>query len=316
MLDQFRIARYRFVLQAVEPMEFPPYKGSALRGGFGYALKRMACRSASGKCVECREYEHCAYGYIFETRPPSDSEVLRTHQAVPRPFVFETQPDGKSKYQPGEEIAFRLVVIGKGIEHLPHFILAFKALGEEGLGRGRGRFHLKGVWGLDPLGPWETLIYDGASDALRNADMSTGIDGVEQAAARLPENTATVCFQTPTQIKHAGRIVQEPAFHVLTRSIIRRLSSLYYFHCGERWETDYKGLIEKAEQVEVVKANLRWEDWERYSERQQHRIGMGGLMGRVEYAGPVADFRSLLVIGSLIHVGKKTVFGNGQFVVE
>ena len=36
----------------------------------------------------------------------------------------------------------------------------------------------------------------------------------------------------------------------------------------------------------------------------------------VEYAGPVADFRSLLVIGSLIHVGKKTVFGNGQFVVE
>ncbi len=171
MLDRLRIARYRFVLEAIEPMTLPPYRGSTLRGGFGHALKRIACRNPGEQCKTCRAYEHCAYGYVFETRPPSDAEVLRTHQAIPRPFVFEAQREDKARYLPGEEVPFGLVLVGQGIEHLPHFILAFKTLGEEGLGRGRGRFRLKGVWACDPLGPWETLIYDGASDALRNGDM-------------------------------------------------------------------------------------------------------------------------------------------------
>lgn len=315
MLDRLRIARYRFELEAVEPMRLPPYKGSTLRGGFGHALKRIACRHPSEKCASCREYEHCAYGYVFETRPPSDAEVLRTHQAVPRPFVFEARREEKTEYEPGETVIFGLVLVGQGVEHLPHFILAFKTLGEEGLGSGRGRFRLKGVWSCDPLGPWETLIYDGASDALRNVDTSIGIQEIEKAAAGLGEEAVTVRFLTPTQMKHAGQIVQEPAFHVLARNVIRRLSSLYYFHCGERWDADYRDLIERAKRVGIAEADLEWEDWERYSGRQGRRIGMGGLTGGVRYAGKIAEFRPLLVIGSLVHVGKKAVFGNGQFEV-
>jgi hypothetical protein len=315
MLDRLRIARYRFVLEAVEPMGFPPYRGSTLRGGLGHALKRIACQNPGGDCKVCPDYARCAYGYIFETRPPADSEVLRTHQAIPRPFVFEVQRDDKGAYRPGEEIPFGLVLIGKGIDHLPHFILAFKDLSEEGLGRGRGKFRLKGVWACDPLGPWEALIYDGESDTLRNLNRSIGIEEVEEAAAELSEVALTVHFRTPTRMKHVGEIVRQPVFHVLARNIIRRLSSLYYFHCGKRWETDYKGLIKRAKRVGMVDADLHWEKWKRHSGRRQRWIDMGGLLGDVNYAGPLADFRSLLVIGSLIHVGKKTVFGNGQFTV-
>lgn len=316
MLDLLRIARYRFVLEAIEPMSLPPYKGSTLRGGLGHALKRIACRNPGGQCTACQQYERCAYGYVFETRPPSDSEVLRTHQSVPRPFVFEVQRDDKGKYCPGEEIRFGLVLVGEGINHLPHFILAFKALGEEGLGRGRGRFRLNSVWARDPLEPWETLIYDGESDALRNLDRSIGIDEIREVSDQISEDGLVVQFQTPTRMKHAGQIVKQPIFHVLIRNIVRRLSSLYYFHCGEQWETDYRGLIERAKQVRIADADLRWEDWRRYSARQRHWIEMGGLVGSVRYAGAVAEFRSLLMIGSLIHVGKKTVFGDGQFSVS
>lgn len=315
MLDRLRIASYRFVLESIEPMSLPPYKGAALRGGFGQAFKRMACVQPGSRCDACQQTARCAYSYVFETPAPPDSEVLRTHEAVPRPFVFEPPLDDKTEYEVGDELAFGLVLIGRGIDYLPYFILAFKALGDVGLGRGRARFRLKQVWARDPLGPWETLIYDGPSDALRNVEMTAGIAEIEQAAAALPDHELSVRFLTPTCLKHGGEMVREPAFHVLVRALLRRVSSLYYFHCGERWEADYKGLIEQAQTVETVEATVSWQGWKRYSSKQERRIDMGGLVGRLRYAGPLADFRSLLVLGSVVHVGKGCVFGNGKYVI-
>ncbi len=316
MLNRLKIAKYHFVLQAVEPIHLSFHKGSSLRGGFGGAFKRIVCRELSGCSQKCKWPEQCAYGYVFETSPPPGSEVLRTHQAVPRPFVFEVLPDNKIEYRPGEELAFRLVLIGQGITYLPFFILAFKALGQEGLGKGRGRFRLKEVWTLDPLGPWKALIYDGPSDALRNIDMSIGITEIEVAGSRLPEDEITIRFLTPARIKHAGKIVSELPFHILIRSIIRRLSSLYYFHCGQRWETDYRSIIEATKIIETEQMNFSWQAWRRHSGRQRRLIEMGGIIGTGRYIGPLAEFRRLLVIGSMVHVGKGTVFGNGQFEIE
>jgi len=85
---------------------------------------------------------------------------------------------------------------------------------ERGLGPGRGRFRLEQVWARDPLGPWETLIYDGPSDTLRTVAMTAGMTDIERAAAALPEQDVTIHFLTPTEIKHDGQIVHEPAFHM------------------------------------------------------------------------------------------------------
>jgi hypothetical protein len=315
MLDNLRIAKYRFVLEATEPIYLPPYKGSALRGGFGLTFKRMACRKPNGCPKACEQPGECAYGYVFETSPSADAEVLRTHEAVPRPFVLQAPWDDKTEYQAGEQLEFGLVLVGQGITYLPYFILAFKALGEEGVGRGRGCFQVKEVWALDPLGPWKSLVYDGASDALRNVDMSIGIAQIEATASRLSPQEISVHFLTPARIKHTGEIVSELPFHVLLRTIMRRVSSLYYFHCGQRWETDYRGMIEAARTIETMQVDLQWQEWQRHSGRQQRQIAMGGVVGTVRYAGPLEAFRPLLVTGSLIHVGKGTVFGNGQFEV-
>ena len=42
-LDHFKLACYELTIHPVEPLELPPYKGSALRGGFGHTFKRLAC---------------------------------------------------------------------------------------------------------------------------------------------------------------------------------------------------------------------------------------------------------------------------------
>ncbi|HIC93763.1 MAG TPA: CRISPR system precrRNA processing endoribonuclease RAMP protein Cas6, partial [Anaerolineae bacterium] len=124
-------------------------------------------------------------------------------------------------------------------------------------------------------------------------------------------------FLTPTRLKYNGRFLEDaPPFHVVVRTLLRRISSLSYFHCGRRWETDYRGWIERAQEVETETAEVRWVDWERYSTRQRQRMNLGGIRGRVTYAGELPPFLPLLRLGELIHVGKGATFGNGQYRME
>ena len=316
MLDQLRLAQYRFVLEMTEALELPPFWGSTLRGGFGHVFKRIACRQPGEDCRACAEYDRCAYGYVFETRPPAGSEVLRKHEAVPRPFVFKVPADSSLTYNTGDTLEFGLLLVGQGVSYFPYFVLAFKALGDEGIGHDRARFRLKQVWAHDPFGPWETLIYDGDSDALRNQDHSIGMAEIEAAANQLSPDAVTLELLTTMRIKVAGTIARELPFQLLIRNIVRRLSSLAYFHCGQRWETDYRALVANAGGGRTTHSDLHWVQWERWSSRQQQRIPMSGLVGEVRYTGSIADYRTLLVIGSVIHAGKNTAFGNGQFSVK
>lgn len=52
-LAGLRFARFQFRLQARERLLLPPYKGSALRGGFGEVFRRIACPSANRDFDEC-----------------------------------------------------------------------------------------------------------------------------------------------------------------------------------------------------------------------------------------------------------------------
>jgi len=95
--------------------------------------------------------------------------------------------------------------------------------------------------------------------------------------------------------------------------LLGRISSLSYFHCGQRLEVDFRGLIDQAAAVQIATAETHWEDWERFSTRQKKRIAMGGLVGRVTYQGDLGPYLPLLSAGEFIHVGKGNVFGNGQY---
>lgn len=313
-LPDIHLARYRFELDLLEPVHLPPFKGSALRGGFGHTLKRLTCYHSRGRCDECGMGNDCVYGYLFRTSPPDDSEVLSNLTEVARPFVIQPPLDPRETFEPGDSLEFHVVLIGRGIAYLPYFVLVFQQLGDAGLGRTRGNFVLQQVTALG-LGD-DRPIFDAADGTLYDCDLSAGPADLNALAATLPTDRLTIDFVTPTRLKHHGRWMHEgPPFHVLVRRLLDRVSSLSYFHCGQRWEIDFRGWIDRAEQVELVDAGTGWVDWSRYSGRQNQRVRMGGLVGPATYAGDLAPFRPLLALGELIHVGKGTVFGNGWFRV-
>lgn len=312
--ESLRLAIYRFSLSPLEPMELPPYKGAVLRGGFGATFKRLVCIQRNpNACTPCKLGNVCPYGYIFETSPPEGSQVLRTLSDVPAPFVLEPPLDGRTRYEPGESLDFDLVLVGRGIQYLPYFLVVFQELGQAGLGRRRARYQVERVAAIDPLTDEETTIYAGGGDLVAGQGPSLSSPGLAGRAATLPTDRLTLRFLTPTRVKYQDRYTAQPDFHVIIRSLLRRISSLVYFHCGQLWETDFRSIITAAEAVETAEMAVEWIDWERYSGRQKRRMNLGGFVGEMTYQGDLAGFRSLLVLGELVHVGKATVFGNGKY---
>jgi len=307
----------RITLRAKDPLQLPPYKGSTLRGGFGAVFKETVCVVDHRDCARCLLRSRCAFPYVFDTPVPEDAARLRKYLAAPHPFVFLPPLEEKTLYSPGEMLSFDLTLIGKGADFLPYFIYTFERLGEKrGLGKGRGQFAVESVTWLSPEGE-EVQIYSGAEKMLRNSFRPITIRDLPPL--HLPSlhfPLVTLHFLTPTRLLYAEALTPTPEFHMLIRTLLRRLSNLAYFHCGAELDLDFRGLIAAAEQIETVHSDVHWYDWERYSARQGTRMKLGGFIGNVTYQGDLDLFLPLLRLGEAVHVGKGTSFGLGKYVMR
>lgn len=312
-----RVARYRIELEAgPQGLLLPRYKGSTLRGGFGRVFRRICCAQRQDECHGCLLQESCPFAYVFETAPPAGAQALRNLENIPRPFVIEPPLETQQEYKPGDKLSFHLVLIGKGIQFLPYFIVSLDELGHVGIGKGRRPYLLRTVnfVGLDGA---EKTIFSASDRTVR--DPGTSLAGAEILGKTTPSvknNQLQVRLLTMTRLKHGNRFVTSLPFHVLIRGLLRRTSSLMYFHHGEELDVDFAGLIQRAEQVQTLSEDTQWVDWDRYSGRRDVRITLGGLVGTVRYAGDVDEFWPLLKIGEYVHVGKGAVFGMGQYRIE
>ena len=314
--------QFIFRLTARESIILPAYKGSTLRGGFGYAFKRVVCAIRNKECSDCILKEKCVYSYVFETPPPSDTKIMRKYKAAPHPFVIEPPPERRRGFKPGDEITFGLTLIGRAIDYLPYFVYTFDELGKIGIGKGKARYELKEVH-CDGK-----QIYDSETKTLKSfeaASLDVGIPtfphsgGFAEAKEKggkggFLSKQLTLNFLTPTRILYDSHLTIDLEFHILIRNLLRRLSLLYYFHCnGDLSEWDFKGLIEQAKDVKVKEKKLRWYDWERYSGRQETRMKMGGFVGEITFEGDIKSFMPLIKAGEVLHVGKGTGFGLGKY---
>lgn len=321
--QKLTISRFQFNLLPLEEIHLPIYKGSTLRGGFGHAFKRVVCIQKGKQCNDCMVKSTCVYSYIFETFPPDDTEILRLYKNVPHPFVIEPPLTSQRIFKKGEEITFTLVLIGKTIQYLPYFIYTFDELGRIGLGRGKGKFHLKSVTseieGAGGDGNSENagdngIIYSDENKTLHNHFRV--MTAKEISDSNNSPSEIKIEFLTPTRMVFDGRLVGRLEFHHMIRTLLRRVSSLSYFHCGELLELDCKALIEKAENIKCTDRDLRWYDWQRYSARQETKMKMGGLIGNAVFEGDLEEFMTLIALGEFIHVGKGTAFGLGKYKIR
>jgi hypothetical protein len=309
-------SRYRVSLIAKEPLDLPSYLGSTLRGAFGHAFRRIACPAPNGACPIPSE---CPYHLIFETAPPPGSEVLRTHEEIPRPFVIAPAPGpapptaepGRQRFDPGDEVFFELILIGRAQALFPYFVVALREL--DRIGRGRRTVELHRIEALPAVGGEARIVYEAADNLVRGA--ADGITLEECAALALPQGRLTLEFLTQTRLKHEGGFIRRPAFQVVFRRLLGRLSSLARFHCGAPLDVDFRRLIAEAAAIRLVQDETKWTRWQRYSSRQDRRMEWEGIIGRASYEGDLAPFWKFLKFGELVHLGHGATFGLGKYRV-
>lgn len=326
-MERFSFSRFTLTIKAETPLFLPAYKGSTLRGGFGHAFRKVVCVFRDRPCGDCLLQEKCVYSWTFETPIPKEAQMMRKYTSAPHPFVIEPPADDGKNYQRGDDLSFGLILIGRAIDYLAYYIYTFEELGKMGIGRSKGKYQLTEVAeeGLalpaptapsPPAGegeylPRKKIIYRGEDKMLSGTN---GPVRWPEIIGSLPPPRVRLSFLTPTRIKYENSLTNDLEFHVLFRNLLRRISLLSYFHCDYKLDDrGFKDLIEQARDVRTINQKLHWHDWERYSNRQETRMKMGGVMGEITYEGDLTPFWPYIRLGEYVHVGKGSSFGLGKY---
>ncbi|OEG00224.1 hypothetical protein BHF71_05795 [Vulcanibacillus modesticaldus] len=313
LISKFKLAKFTAIYEVGdEGIYLPEYKGSTLRGAFGQSFKQIGC-----DCAGAKHNDGCVYSYVFETKPIMNFQVINKSKDIPRPFVFETIYDPRTYFSPGERIYFSFTLYGKAIDYLPYFVVSLQEMGRYGLGKHRRRLYLRQIFQVNVNGDFENLVYDGTKYKIYSDwNYLLGAEIVDHFNFDLNQDNVLIHFISPTRIKSKGNYINTaPSFEELIKAIIRRFSSIIFFHQDLSLQMDYSEFFKSASSVKLEEYKTNWLDWERYSNRQKDRIKLGGIVGKALYAGEVTEFIDWLAIAEWIHVGKNPVFGLGKIKV-
>lgn len=95
-----------------------------------------------------------------------------------------------------------------------------------------------------------------------------------------------------------------------------RIIVLNHFFCNGALLEHYTPDTAATPHFTVEKKSLRWVDLERYSNKQQGKMKMGGVIGSITFRGPLAPYLPVLRVGEHIHAGKGTSFGFGKYRID
>jgi len=283
----------------------------------------------------------CIYSYVFETPLPQELVTIVSSGNVtsnaPHPFIIEPPEEEQQYYGPDDLLNFHVILIGKAIEYFPYFLFTFDELGRIGLGKGKGRYQLESAYSIGARA--EVLVYTGSERRFVGVGVPIAFEEVSRDVEEAVDRVE-IEFLTPTRLKYGHKLTSHLEFHVLFRALLLRLSLLalchgeggvlplptggtiearavaQYFYRDKQIEETRRQMIheaiESAKRIAIDRGDLHWRDWERYSARQDARMKLGGLVGRIRYSGPLNGFLPYLLLGEYVHVGKNTSFGLGK----
>lgn len=184
-----------------------------------------------------------------------------------------------------------------------------------GIGKGRGKYCLETVFSQSSDN--YTEIYNSKDKVLANKYKIINYQTIEEECKNYKDiNRVSLNFLTPVRIKHNNKLTDKLEFYIFLSALLRRLSLLSYFHCDQELDINIKKIIEDAKEIKVKESNLKWYDWERYSQRQDTKMKLGGLVGDITFEGNIMPFLPFLILGKYIHVGKSSSFGLGRYEIK
>jgi len=251
---------------------------------------------------------------VFET--PSAAEPVAGSRLIapPHPYVIEPPISIESHFSRGSALDFSLLLFGDMNKNIPYFIYTCCEMGKIGIGKKVNGKKAKFI--LEKVMHGKQTIY---TDTEQKLFMQAPLEKLKiplLSDFNKGEFQLKITLETPLRIKFSNRLKADLPFHVLVRAMLRRISSLLFYYGAGEPSFDYKGLVKRAEDFDIIYSDLGWFDWRRYSHRQGKDMLMGGMSGSVTYKGNIGEFLPLIDFCSKVHIGKQTAFGLGKINAE
>lgn len=306
MLEHFRLVLLRCAYTPKQPTSSPEHTGVVLRGALGASLFGMACfepescqhREGKTSEIHCAFPGSCLYQQIFSNDDP---------QYLISPVITDT-----ASFSASLPLSFYLVLLGRATDHVA---LLVKTL------RSAKPFKIPASLVVESLAsyqdPQPSLVFSEVSKTRGDVKLIRAATLLEPPAKLSKE--VTLEFLTPTYLTRADeskqtRFVKEPDFLLLMQALNRRL---------KRW-AETEGVkhtlppetLELAKAVKATGVHLDTVMESRYSKRQGQSVWLGGVVGSMTFADVPGQLLAYLRLAEYLHIGKKTVYGNGKTKVH
>lgn len=279
-LANFQLLPLTITLQLQSDGELPAFKGSMWHGWLGHALKQVS--------------------------EPAFTALYQQHDhEQPKPYAIQPGCDQKTQWRRGECIDFGLTLFGQATELWPVLLNALHAGQILGIGPARMKLRLLTVAVRTPTG--NSLDIQPQSLAAYLPPW----DGGREPSLR----QVHLQLRTPLRLKHQGQLVQHP--EVLTPQLLAKQTRRRLMQLTRYWVADDTALLQAIDQQPLgcqgieLQPFVYYEDWQRFSLRQQEFLSFGGLKGSLACQGVGSSFYRWLQLAALLQLGGKTTFGLG-----
>lgn len=319
------------VAEAATPLSLDQYCGSALRGAFFRAIWQRFCTNReSPTCRDCPLVMACPVASLVA---PLRDEAT-SGPDVPRPYIISPPCKELNRYEQGESFIFHLSLVGTSTKLFPYVLHSLQEMGNTNLGHPlpelqgrRGRLSVREIRAYNPLTNERQVLWEKGSTRPQKPLLSVTHDDITKCAEKLPKDSISLHFLSPTRLIFDDHLVKHPSFRVLALRLAERFNALRQAYSDEASSSGTKEALNSnrawyqqidtwASEVRLVKDETHWEDIQSYSARQRKTTPIGGFIGHASYAGNLTPLQELLVWGQILHVGKNVVKGNGIYQIE
>lgn len=218
------------------------------------------------------------------------------------------------------------ILIGDAVQYDFPLCRAWDIASGMGLGPERRRFHIRRWLALQPDGravehavPWalnEARWLAVARPDQQSPSVAAGSSPTSQFDEISPDQPCRLHFTSPLRLMRQGRLIETPTLPDLIVAACRRVAAYLPPAAAEEW----KGITEDATDAARSTPASSWEgerlDLHRYSARQRAELDLRGVSGWLELPRGPGPLWPILASAQWLHLGKGTVMGLGQLLVE
>ena len=300
-----RYVKLHFTVRFPEDCILPVNKVSAIRGGMGEMLLRMNC-IRDWNCEKFDFEKECLVRRMMYSRFEIRPAFVTQGESIG--YVLECE-DYREIFRRGESLSFHLLLFGKTIVHLNHYIQAFCMLGIEGIGKYHAKFQVAAITNTkgEPLLQNDTIY-------MEKCEVMTLLDYVEYRLKNIFRSglEGKLVFKTPLTLKYRGEFLKEFRIDAILEAALRRI---YMLDCYEGIDEDVTR-YEIPEIPDIVSQSVRNVQVRRFSSKQQSGMILHGIEGQMALETIDEELLPVLLAGELVHVGKNSRFGFGRFQVK